>query len=297
MRGKRLSYERIKARYGYVFISLWLVGFILLFAIPFLTTVVYSFSEVKVDPGNIQTKPIGFANYTKLFLGDAEFLPAFTGTITSVLKETPLICVFSLFIAILLNQNFRGRLVARAVFFLPVIIASGVVMDIINGDQFLNIIMTGQRASMLFEADSVQDILLKMGLDQTIIDSIVQTVNRVFYLSWNSGIQILIFLAGLQSIPASLYEVSKVEGANAWVAFWKITLPMIAPMLLVNLIYTVIDNFINPSNAMFKLIQKVSGNIEFAYASAMSILNFLVIFLMIGLIYLILNRRIYYAVD
>lgn len=294
---KPLSYERVKARYGYVFISLWLVGFILLFALPFGSSLVYSFCDVKVDPGNIKLSFIGFSNYSKMFLEDAAFLPAFTNTIRSVVIETPLICVFALFIAILLNQNFHGRLLARAIFFLPVIIAGGVVMDIINGDQFLNLIMTGQRASMMFEADSVQDILLKTGLDQSIIDTIVQTVNRVFYLSWNSGIQILIFLAGLQSIPTSLYEVSKVEGANAWVAFWKITLPMIAPMLLVNLIYTVIDNFINPSNEMFKLITKVSGNVQFAYASAMSVLNFLVIFLMVGLIYLILNRRIYYAVD
>ncbi|HBT65834.1 MAG TPA: sugar ABC transporter permease, partial [Ruminococcaceae bacterium] len=100
---------------------------------------------------------------------------------------------------------------------------------------------------------------------------------------------------GLQSISASLYEVAKVEGANAWVAFWKITLPMLSPMLLVNLIYTVIDSYINSSNPLFKLIDSVS--LEFDYVAAMSVFSFAAIFLIIGIVYFILNRWVYYAVD
>jgi len=293
---KKISYERIRARYGYVFISLWLVGLILLFVIPFIMTVWFSFNSLSdMEPGNLNEKWVGLENYRRLFLGDSKFMPAFTKTVGSVLSETPLVCIFSMFIAILLNQKFLGRTAARAVFFLPVIIAGSVVMNIVNGDQFLNMIMSGQRSGMMFEATSTQDILYRAGMDAVLVEYIIDTVNQLFYLVWHSGIQILIFLAGLQAIPLSLYEVAKVEGANSWISFWKITLPMLAPMLLVNLIYTVIDQFINSSNPMFRLIDQVS--MEFDYVAAMSVFNFAAVFIIVGIIYFILNRKIYYAVD
>lgn len=291
------SYERIRARAGYIFISLWLVGFILFFLLPFITSIVYSFCSVKVDIGEVKLAPVGFSNYIALFLENEKFLSAFTSTLTNVLTQTPLIIVFSLFIAIILNQKFHGRLLARAVFFLPVVIAGGVVMDIINGNQFMSLAMSGGRNGMMFEADSVYDILMNMGFNTIISEYIANMVNSIFRLAWNSGIQILLFLSGLQSINPALYEVAKVEGAGAWVSFWKITLPMIAPTILVNLIYTIIDNFINYSNDMFKLIQEVTGNIQFDKAAAMANICFIVIFLLIGIVYVLIDRHIYYTVD
>ena len=286
-KGKLRSYERSRGIYGYVFISLWLIGIVFFFAVPFVRTIWFSFNSLAdMEPGNLNEKWVGLENYRRLFLGDAQFLPAFTETVRSTIVETPLICIFSLFLAILLNQRFRGRTAARAIFFLPVIIASGVVMDIVNGDQFLNMIMSGQRAGMMFEVTSTQDLLYQAGVNPVFVDYIIDTVNRLFYLVWHSG---------LQSISASLYEVAKVEGANAWVAFWKITLPMLSPMLLVNLIYTVIDSYINSSNPLFKLIDSVS--LEFDYVAAMSVFSFAAIFLIIGIVYFILNRWVYYAVD
>ena len=290
-----LSYEKKKSAYGYVFISMWLIGAIVFFLIPFVSAVIYSFHDMQIDPGNVVLTSPGWQNYRRMFVEDSEFLPAFTSTLGSVLAQVPLICVFSLFIAVILNQKFRGRVIARAIFFLPVIITSGVVMNIINGDQFIGQIMSGQRSSMMFEASSVRDMLTATGLDQIAVDFIVSVVDRIFDLSWSSGIQILIFLTGLQSISPTLYEVCRVEGANAWVTFWKVTLPMIGPMIVVGLMYTIIDNFIDYANPMFQYIQKVSGRIDFAYASAMSLVNFLVIFLLIGAVYLILNRRVYYV--
>ena len=290
-----LSYEKKKSAYGYVFISMWLIGAVVFFLIPFVSAVIYSFHDMQIDPGNVVLTSPGWQNYRRMFVEDSEFLPAFTSTLGSVLAQMPLICIFSLFIAVILNQKFRGRVIARAIFFLPVIITSGVVMNIINGDQFIGQIMSGQRSSMMFEASSVRDMLTATGLDQIAVDFIVSVVDRIFDLSWSSGIQILIFLAGLQSISPTLYEVCRVEGANAWVTFWKVTLPMIGPMIVVGLMYTIIDNFIDYANPMFQYIQKVSGRIDFAYASAMSLVNYLVIFLQIGAVYLILNRRVYYV--
>ena len=233
-----LSYEKKKSAYGYVFISMWLIGAVVFFLIPFVSAVIYSFHDMQIDPGNVVLTSPGWQNYRRMFVEDSEFLPAFTSTLGSVLAQVPLICIFSLFIAVILNQKFRGRVIARAIFFLPVIITSGVVMNIINGDQFIGQIMSGQRSSMMFEASSVQDMLTATGLDQIAVDFIVSVVDRIFDLSWSSGIQILIFLAGLQSISPTLYEVCRVEGANAWVTFWKVTLPMIGPMIVVGLMYT-----------------------------------------------------------
>ena len=149
----------------------------------------------------------------------------------------------------------------------------------------------------MFQSQSIEAALLSAGIPQTAINYIQDIVNSVFQLSWNSGIQILIFLAGLQSIPATMYEVAQVEGSNSWITFWKVTMPMLAPMLVVNVFYTIVDTMISYSNDMFKLIDTYSNNLYFDEASAMAILNFIVIMLLVGVVWLVGNRHIYYAVD
>ena len=211
--------------------------------------------------------------------------------------KTPLIIVFSLFIAVILNQNFHGRVLARALFFLPVIISGGIAIEIMNGNSLLNLASSSDTASAMFQSKSISDMLLSAGLSPTAIDYVQNTVDSIFQLSWNSGIQILIFLAGLQSIPRSMYEVAEVEGSNAWVTFWKVTMPMLAPMLIVNVFYTVVDNMISYSNDMFRLIDSYSNGLLFDQSAAMAILNFVVIMAMVLLIYLIGNRHIHYTAD
>lgn len=293
----KLSYERKKAYYGYFFISVWLIGFIVLFLIPLITSFRYSISTVKIEQGYVALKNIGFKNYKELFTTNAEFLPAFTGTLSSVLIKTPLVLIFSLFVAIILNQKFKGRLLARAIFFLPVVISGGVAMKIINGDYFMGLIMSGDRSSMMFESSSLQEMFANSGIPQTAITYIQNMVDSIFQLSWVSGIQILIFLAGLQSISPTLYEVASVEGSNAWVTFWKITLPMIAPMLLVNIFYTFVDNMINYSNDMFQLIDLRTQNLDFAVSSAMAFINFAVVLLIVAVVYAVGNRFVHYTVE
>lgn len=297
MKHRRLSYEKMKSLAGYEFIALWLVGVVVFFLLPFIEAVRYSFSDITINPGEVILKWVGWQNYNTVLLVDTEFLPAFTSTLISVVVKTPLIVLFSLFIAIILNQKFRGRTFFRAIFFLPVIISSGVVIRLMNEDSLLTMLMSGDRSSMMFDLVTVKELLNNLGLGATISDYISNLVNEIFNLTWYSGIQILIFLAGLQSISPSLYEVSKVEGATPWDDFWKVTIPMISPMILVNFLYTIIDNFINYSNPVFAYIQEVQGKIRFAEASTMALLCFVVTLLLVGLIYWIMNRKIYYAVD
>ena len=285
---KKLSYERKKSYYGYAFISLWAVGFIFLFLLPFITSVRYSLSSVTIKQGYVGLKACGFNNFVNLFVKNPDFLPAFTETVTTVAAKSPLIIIFSLFI---------GRTFFRAVFFLPVIIAGGIAIEIINGNYFLGLISSGDRSNALFQSQSIAASLTSAGIPQTAVDYILKTVEEIFGLVWNSGIQILIFIAGLQSIPSTLYEVANVEGSNGWTTFWKITVPMLAPMLVVNIFYTVVDNMISYSNSMFKLIDDYMNALKFDQAAAMSVICFAVIFIAVVLIYIIGNRYVYYAVD
>ncbi len=294
---KKLSYERKKSYYGYAFISLWAVGFIFLFLLPFITSVRYSLSSVTIKQGYVGLKACGFNNFVNLFVKNPDFLPAFTETVTTVAAKSPLIIIFSLFIAVVLNQKFKGRTFFRAVFFLPVIIAGGIAIEIINGNYFLGLISSGNRSNALFQSQSIAASLTSAGIPQTAVDYILKTVEEIFGLVWNSGIQILIFIAGLQSIPSTLYEVANVEGSNGWTTFWKITVPMLAPMLVVNIFYTVVDNMISYSNSMFKLIDDYMNALKFDQAAAMSVICFAVIFIAVVLIYIIGNRYVYYAVD
>ena len=286
---KKLSYERKKSYYGYAFISLFLL--------PFITSVRYSLSSVTIKQGYVGLKACGFNNFVNLFVKNPDFLPAFTETVTTVAAKSPLIIIFSLFIAVLLNQKFKGRTFFRAVFFLPVIIAGGIAIEIINGNYFLGLISSGDRSNALFQSQSIAASLTSAGIPQTAVDYILKTVEEIFGLVWNSGIQILIFIAGLQSIPSTLYEVANVEGSNGWTTFWKITVPMLAPMLVVNIFYTVVDNMISYSNSMFKLIDDYMNALKFDQAAAMSVICFAVIFIAVVLIYIIGNRYVYYAVD
>lgn len=294
---KKLSYERKKSYYGYAFISFWAVGFIFLFLLPFITSVRYSLSSVTIKQGYVGLKACGFNNFVNLFVKNPDFLPAFTETVTTVAAKSPLIIIFSLFIAVVLNQKFKGRTFFRAVFFLPVIIAGGIAIEIINGNYFLGLISSGDRSNALFQSQSIAASLTSAGIPQTAVDYILKTVEEIFGLVWNSGIQILIFIAGLQSIPSTLYEVANVEGSNGWTTFWKITVPMLAPMLVVNIFYTVVDNMISYSNSMFKLIDDYMNALKFDQAAAMSVICFAVIFIAVVLIYIIGNRYVYYAVD
>lgn len=288
MAKRQLSYEKKKASYGYIFISLWLVGFLLLFLVPFINAIIYSFNELDIEPGELHMTFVGWQNYLRAFTEDADFLPAFTGTLTASVVQTPVTVLFSLFVAILLNANFKGQGIARAIFFLPVVIMSGPVVAVMNYDVFFNTLVSGDRASAMLTITSTQDILQSLGVHSLIADYIVNITNQLFNLSWSSGIQILIFIAGLQGIPTTYYEVAQIEGATGWEIFWKVTLPSIGPMILVNVFYTLYDGLLT-GGEMFHKIQYHLSNLEFAYASALSLMCFVVWAVLIAVVYKIVS--------
>lgn len=302
-KGRSIPYEKRKALYGLGFIALWLVGTIYFFIMPVIESIVYSFCDTLPNTdgsGGMNLDFVGLKNYKNAFTVH----PSYSLSLVEVLKDTalktPLILVFSIFIAIILNQKFKGRVFARAVFFLPVIIATGPVIDIINGNMTSGGYSGGsEQFNSLFETDLVGDLLTYLGI-YNISDKLTEIINTltsdIFNLVWNSGIQILLFLAALQNISPSAKEAAQMEGATAWEYFWKITLPSISPMIVASLVYTVVDSFVAPDNSVMKILLTKSSNWEFGYQAAMLWAYFIIVAAALGIILAIVNKFVYYEV-
>ena len=211
-----------------------------------------------------------------------------------MLKTVPVVIVFSLFIAVILNQKFRGRMFARAIFFMPVVVTSGIVISIVNGDAFINSV-EADASSSIFDAAGMEKILEGMMLPDSIIDFFTQVINQTFDTLWKCGVQILLFLAALQGVPPQLYEAAKIEGATGWESFWKVTFPMITPMILVNAVYRIIDSFTTESNVVMTFIsKKYSSSNGQVISSAMSWIYFLIVIIIVSVIAAIISAFVFY---
>lgn len=301
-KGLKIPYERRKALYGYGFILLWFLGSIYFFIMPVIESIIWSFCDANPVPGvgGMDLKFIGIKNYKNALTVHPNYPTALPEVLGDTALKTPLILVFSIFIAIILNQKFRGRTLARAIFFLPVIIATGPVIDIINGNMDSAGTHGGsEQFNSLFETDLVGELLAYLGISN-ISEKLNEIINSltsdIFNLVWNSGIQILLFLSALQTIPASAKEAAQMEGATSWEYFWKITLPNISPMIIASLVYTIVDSFVDPENPVMKIVLGMSSNWEFGYQSAMLWLYFGIVALALGIVLAIVNKFVYYEV-
>lgn len=310
--GSRLSYEKRKGLYGYAFISIWIIGVILIFIGPLITSVMYSLSDTTLvsedtleqygmeKPG-IHLEWNNFRHYKHALTVDGNFSVDLITSLGTLVPQVIMVLIFSLFVALLLNQKFKGRTLMRAIFFFPVLIATGPVIMVINGT------MTSQGAagdaaqfSTMFQADMVGGFLEFMGLynvSESFTTFISNMTSDIFNLLWKSGIQILIFLSALQQIPTAAKEAASMEGATAWEFFWKITFPTISPMILANLIYTIIDTFSDSQNiVMRQVLQQVSQS-QFGYGAAMAWIYFGIIALALAIVVGIVSRFVFYQVD
>ena len=296
-RVKATSFDIKKRRYGVIFSLPFILGFVLMYMTPLISSIIYSFSKVTLSNTGIKTEFIGMENYIFAFTKDAEFIRKLGGSLLSTLYQIPLILIFSLFIALILNHKFRGRLVVRAIFFLPVIVASGVVINIMSGDLYASLMESGnqQVSGSMVESTVLKQMLAVYGLRDDIINAIIGTIDTIFQLAWRSGIQILIFLASLQSIPGTLYESSSIEGANGWEDFWFITLPMISPILVVNCVYTIIDGFTDFNNVLMSHIFGYVNKLSYGISSAMAWTYFVIIAIIIAVVFKVINKRAFSA--
>lgn len=294
MKRKPLSVERRQARAGWIFALPWLIGLVYFFIVPFVQSVWYSFNDVKIatDQQGLAYTFTGLENYKYMLLKESNFNQSIVSTLTDLLYTVPVVLVFSMFIALLLNQKFKGRMLMRGIFFLPVIIASGVVIKIIRTDVFAQNTLTD--ATSIFQTGAIEVAMTRIGLPEEIVGIITGVTSGIFDLSWASGIQILLFISALQGIPTSYYEAASIEGANAWECFWKITFPVLSPTSFLVTIYTIIDSFVDVSNPVMQKILERFDSLYYGMASASAVIYFLVIMLVIGLIALIFSKRLFH---
>ncbi len=292
--GSKISYENKRKWYGFTFILPWLIGCILFFLSPLFTSFRYAFQSLEASPTGFVATNVGWDNFSSLFFKDTTFLPDLVGSLTDLI-QVPLILVYSLFFAILIKGKFPGRTFMRAVAFMPVIIGSGVLMQILKEDVFASGARGGSADTYLFAAGNIPAMLTSMGMGTGVVNFVNQVISRVFDLTWRSGVQIMLFLAGLHGIPDYLYEASSLEGAGGFAQFWKVTLPMLTPMILLNTIYSVIDMMNDYGNTIIRSINNTMFSLfKFGYASAMSVVYFLVIIIILALVALLLRRFIIY---
>jgi ABC-type sugar transport system permease subunit len=284
----RMPLKTQRTLYGYVFVAPWLLGFVVLLAWPLLFALWISFREVR-ELSPLTTVPVGYANYEEAFVKDIRFLPRFWQTLGNLLVDLPIILVFSLGVALLVHRPLPGRAFFRAVFFMPVVIGSAWVIQS----------LVGQGVGRLAVVRDLAELRALLGLyvGEGAITPLFDLLNRITFVLWRSGVQILIFIAGLHSVPPPMYEAARVDGSSEWSAFWKITLPMIAPFLLVNVIYTIVDSFTEPFNQVLVYIQQVAlvQSIRLGYGAALGWLYFVAIFLILAVVLVWSSRLIYYA--
>lgn len=308
----RISYEKKKGLYGYGFIAIWIIGVIYMFIVPIFKSAWYSMCYTELvttadqaaqrgmTSAGIYTEWNNFGNYEEALFKNQDYLPKLTESLGAMVPQVIVVMIFSLFIALLLNQKFRGRTFARAVFFLPVLVATGPVLAVIKGDISTNGISSGEQFSALFQTDLVDELLQFFGiynLNQQLTMTIQTITSDIFNLLWSAGIQILIFLAALQQIPVSAKEAASMEGATGWEFFWKITFPMISPMILANLIYTVIDTFIDSENPVMSIVLAQSRGLRYGLSAAMAWIYFLIVAVALAIIVAIVSKFVFYEND
>ena len=279
-KAKPVTMQARRARTGYLFILPFIIGFVLFMAKPMIQSLVMSFNDVKIVPGHGFTMSwLGLDNYHQAIAVDPYYNEYLVNEISRMGINTVATLVLSFVIAVILNQDFKGRTLCRVIFFLPVILSSGVLPGIERQNEFYDM-MAGvaesvEGASGVNISAALQDLLQVSGVGQGVFDVIFQMIDAIYDIIMASGIQIIVFLTGLQSISPSLYEAADVEGCSAWEAFWKITFPMVSPLLLVNCIYTIVDFFMKNDNRVMERIYEVMyKDFKFGIASAMSWIYF-----------------------
>lgn len=272
------SLERREALAGLTFMIPWFIGAAVFLAYPLITSFWYALNNIRITPMGKTFRFLGYGNFTQILLSDQQFLPDLVDYVISTLISVPVIVVFALLIAMMLNQKIKLKGFFRLIFFLPVIIVSGPILGMLNGQNAGSISALDTQAITQAISSVLPAIVAK---------PIGDVFSNMVTILWYSGVQILIFLSALQKINSSMYEAARIDGASDWECFWKITLPTIKPMIVLNLVYTTVFISNNDQNAIIVLIKAAmfSGTSEkgYGYAAAMAWLYSLVVLLLVGL--------------
>lgn len=268
---------------GLIFFLSWIIGFLAITCYPLIYSIVISFNQVAIRPGEITLEPIGWEYFRQALFLDTEFPTMLVTSVTQVAIGTPISVVFALVIALLLNRSFRGRTVYRMIFFMPVIIMSGPVMT--------ELLTETSAMSIDMDIMGLNSILTE--LDKGWSTLLLSILNSFIRILWFCGVQIIVFLVSLQKIDSSMYEAASIDGASAWEAFWKITLPHLRPIIMLNTIYTIIEMGTAADDATNTKIMESITDIArpYSFAAAMSWIYAFCLMLLMTIAFLLLRER------
>ena len=271
-------------RYGYLFISLWLLGIIVFFALPLFQSLYYSFCDVKITGAGRLFFFNSGKNYSDIFVKDIYYLRRLLNFLMSTVLKVPLILVISMVLSLMLNQPIRFRGFYRTIFFLPIVIVSGPVIDELNAQ--------GSTTIPLVSDYGIYQ-LLQNTLPEWMAEPIGSLFSQLIIILWYTGIPVLIYIAGLQQIDLSLYEAGKIDGGNSWELFWKITMPAMKGFTLLNGIYLIVFLSNSSQNEVINLISRdmIDPQKGYGYASAMSWLHTIVVFILLGIFMLLFMKK------
>ncbi len=287
---KPIGLETKKSRYGLIFLAPWIVGVLLFFLYPIIQSIIYSLGTLKVSPDGVIVNFVGLDNYHNILYADPQYMNNLTAAVSSFFVSLPFILVVSLILSLFLNGSFRGRLFFRALYFVPVILASGPALNAFLTAASSNATEVAVADAVSFSMMDFTEVLKGLGLPEQIEKYLTDALNNLFMMVWQSGIQIVLFIAGLQSIPELMYEVAKVEGATKWEEFWFVTLPMLLrPMLLV-IIFTMVENITAQTNPLISQAYNQFNVTQYGLGSAMLWFYFLIAGSIVALILLLYSK-------
>ena len=280
--------EALKERYGWTCVSIWVVGLILFFIIPIFQSIFFTFCKVRLVAGDLQTTWIGFENIKYIFTIDAKYTDNLTMGVIQFAYSFPIILVLSLILALMLNQKFKGRVFFRAIYFLPVIIASGVILGTIIGEKSVG--ASGNDEAVTANMINVRELVEWTGLPEKVGKYFESAINAIMNLVWKCGVQIILFIAGMQSIPDLYYEVSKVEGATGWEEFWFITFPSLSRVITLVTVFTMVELMTSQTDKVMAQAYNLISSQMFGESSAMLWVYFCIIGAILGTILFAFNH-------
>ena len=292
MKIKPLTLEKKQKLEGYFFLFPVILGILLIFLPNLILTIRFSLNDVEIVPGQGYSLIWqGFEYYKEAFTGDAGFIPTLIASYKTTFVNVPVIVIFSMLIATLLNQKFHGRAIARVIFFLPVILSTGILLE--TEGAIMNTVNsagvdTGAVVDNVLKFD-MSELLTSLNFNETLIGIVESAVNNIYNILISSGIQIYIFLAGIQEIPDSLYEAASVEGCSKWESFWKITFPMLAPQMAVNIIYTLVIE--GESSRVMAYANNIGSSLgDYGLSNSMAIIYLMTLLVVIAALFGVFRR-------
>ena len=295
---------------GWLFVAPFILGFLVLMLPVFIDSIRYAFYQVLIQPGGgFVLNFVAWENFRWMLRVDPYFTWHLTASVRNTLTNVGIIVVFSLFVAVVLNSKMKGRGFFRAMFFIPVILATGIIarIDAQNSimQAYLNVpgvdmgaalgaMDVGEGDGLMMSLALRQYLMQIFDFNRTLVDMTVNAANNIYGIVNAAGVQILIFLAGLQSVSPSIYESAKIEGCSAWESFWKITLPLLSPMIFTVVIYTIVDSFTNPNNRIMYSIRHSMSIGNYGHAAAATWVYFVIAAFIIGVVSFFLTKVMFY---